>query len=118
MANEKQEQKLSGKSASEKENIKAHGEEQGVEARTLEPHEFSVGHREVSDEELEAIEERASEPTVALRDEEEYDGKRLYAADVAAGASPSRDSKDYVYRDVLGTTIVGYQEQVPRSEVE
>lgn len=118
MAEKKLEQKLSGKSASEKENIKVHGEEQGVEARTLEPHEYSVGYREVSDEEQAAIDERASKPTVGLREPVEDDGKSVFAADVAAGYSPSRDSRDYVLRDVLGTTIVGYQEQVPRSEVE
>src|SRR5215218_2747963 len=106
--------------ASEQENVKLHGDDapKGVEGRELRADEYTVQPREVSDEELSAIEEAASEITVPATDDVDYDGTSVKAADVTAGAAPSRDSKDYVYRDVLGTTIVGYQEQIPRSEVE
>src|SRR5829696_9791514 len=106
--------------ASEQENVKLHGDDapKGVEGRELEAHEFTVQPRYVSDEELAEIEEAASEVTVPATDDVEYDGTSVKGQDVVAGAAASRDSKDYVYRDVLGTSIVGYQEQVPRSEVE
>ncbi len=117
---ERQEAALSGKSASEKENLKLHGdgEEQNVEARELRSDELTLQPRHVSDEELEAMEEAGSEPTVKATDDVDYDGKSVKGAEVAAGAAPSRDSADYVYRDVVGTSIVGYQEQVPLSELE
>ncbi len=115
---ERQEAALSGKSASEKENLKLHGEEQNVEARELRSDELTLQPRYVSDEELEAMEEAGSEPTVKATDDVDYDGKSVKGADVAAGAAPSRDSADYAYRDVVGTSIVGYQEQVPLSELE
>ncbi len=118
---ERQEAALSGKSASEKENLKLHGDSeaaQNVEARELRSDELTLQPRHVSDEELEAMEEAGSEPTVKATDDVDYDGKSVKGADVAAGAAPSRDSADYAYRDVVGTSIVGYQEQVPLSELE
>jgi len=121
---ERQEAALSGKSASEQENLKLHGDSeaseaaQNVEAREIRSDELTLAPRYVSDEELEAMEEAGSEPTAKATDDVDYDGKSVKAADVAAGAAPSRDSADYAYRDVVGTSIVGYQEQVPLSELE
>jgi hypothetical protein len=111
-------------SPAEQENLKLHGDTQGVEAREVTNEELSPHlrgdvdpTRQFSDDELREMEKAHSEPTVKLQDVPEDDGRRTLASGVETTAAASPDSADYVYRDIVGTSIVGHQEQVPKDEV-
>ncbi len=112
MAKKNQEQ-----SPAEQENVKLHGDDAPkTESREVQAHELNAGvvGREVSDEDLKAMEEAASEPTIDAVEASDEPARSPDVSGVAPGAVASPDSADYVYRDVLGTSIVGYQEQVPK----
>ena len=101
-----------GQSPSEVENLKEH-DQASAESREVRAAELTVAPRRVSDETLRAM-EAASELTIAATEDTKYDGTSVKGATIGAASGGSRDSADYEYRDVLGTTIVGYQEQVPK----
>ena len=105
-----------GQSPSEVENLKEH-DEAAAESREVSAAELVIRPRQVSDEDLKAMEEASSELTVAATEDPKYDGTSVKGSGVAAASGGSRDSADYAYRDVLGTTIVGYQEQVPKGQM-